>query len=204
MIDHRDDRGFTMVELLIAFAIVGALLAVAFGGLRVSTSAWQKGEDRAEVHQHVRGVALTVARTLGTAYPYVAKRATVDEPEVLFHGEAQRIELVSQTPPLPFSIPIAFTAVVMELGGGDTPGLVVKQRALPNQEPFTQAVTVLNDPTVTSLAFSFLDDTATWRDTWDSATEKTLPRAIKVVVGAQLDGRSETLPMTISLKVITP
>ena len=31
-----DRRGFTLVELLIALAIVGALLAIAFGGLRVA------------------------------------------------------------------------------------------------------------------------------------------------------------------------
>src|SRR5690242_3918167 len=89
------ETGFTLIELLLALAIVGALLAVAFGGLRVSTSAWQKGEDRAEVHQHVRGVALTLSRTLGTTYPYLAARTTTAEPEILFRGEAQRLELVS-------------------------------------------------------------------------------------------------------------
>ena len=204
MIRRCSEKGFTLVELLIALAIVGALLAVAFGGLRVSTSAWQKGEDRAEVHQHVRGVALTLGRTLGTTYPYVAARATTAEPEILFRGEAQRIELVSETPPSPFAIPIAFTAVVMELGSGDASGLVIKQRALPNQEPFVQAVTVLHDPMVTSLTFSYLDQAGEWRDAWNSADEKTLPRAVKVVVGTLLDGRAETLPMTVSLKMQMP
>ena len=52
------ERGFTLVELIIALAIVGALLAVAFGGLRVALAAWRQGEDRAEAHQHARGVAL--------------------------------------------------------------------------------------------------------------------------------------------------
>ncbi len=41
-------RGFTLVELLIALSIVGALLAIAFGGLRVAIAAWGQGEDRAE------------------------------------------------------------------------------------------------------------------------------------------------------------
>ena len=31
----RRQRGFTLVELLLALAIVGALLAIAFGGLRM-------------------------------------------------------------------------------------------------------------------------------------------------------------------------
>ena len=46
--------GFTLVELLIAMAIVGALLVIAFGGLRVVLAASQRGEERVEVHQHLR------------------------------------------------------------------------------------------------------------------------------------------------------
>ena len=197
-------RGFTLVELIIALAIVGALLVVAFGGLRVATSAWQRGEDRAEAHQHVRGVASILSRTIGMAYPYVGVRGTAPELELLFRGEAHRLELVSQAPPFAFPIPIAFTAVVIELGGADTPGLVVKQRALPNREVFTQTVTVLNDPAVNAVTFSYLDPSEGWQDTWDAVEKKLLPQAVKIVLAAQLDGRTETLPLTVSLKVVAP
>ena len=61
---RADQRGFTLVEVLIALAIVGALVAIAFGGLRVAVSAWRQGEDRAEAHQHVRSVALVLARAV--------------------------------------------------------------------------------------------------------------------------------------------
>ena len=64
---HRRQRGFTLVELLLALAIVGALLAIAFGGLRVAVGAWTRGEDRAEAHQHVRSVSLTLARAVASA-----------------------------------------------------------------------------------------------------------------------------------------
>src|SRR5439155_5634866 len=66
----RGARGFTLLEVLIALAIVGALLVIAFGGMRVALGAWRQGEDRAEAYQHVRGVALSLARTVGSAYPY--------------------------------------------------------------------------------------------------------------------------------------
>ena len=71
---RRGERGFTLVEVIIALAIVGALLVIAFGGLRVATSAWQQGEDRAEAHQHTRSVALILARAMSGAYPYRATR----------------------------------------------------------------------------------------------------------------------------------
>ena len=205
MITRRSERGFTLVELIIALAIVGALLVVAFGGMRVATAAWKKGEDRAEAHQHVRGVAITLARAVGTAYPYVATRGASPAPELLFRGESDRLELVAETPPFAFPIPIAFTAVVIELGTGDTPGLVVKQRALPNRDPFTEATVVLHDPAVRALTFSYLDESGAWQDAWAGDAGKKLPRAVKITVGAKLDGRAETLPpLTISLRVLAP
>ena len=83
-------RGFTLIELLIALAIVGALLAIAFGGLRVAVNAWRQGEDRAEAHQHVRSIALILARALSAAYPYRASRGQGPDPVVLFAGTDKR------------------------------------------------------------------------------------------------------------------
>jgi general secretion pathway protein J len=201
----RRQRGFTLVELLLALAIVGALLAIAFGGLRVAVSAWQRGEDRAEAHQHVRSVALTLARAVSSAYPYRASRTTTPEPVVLFAGDDKRVEFVSQSAPFPFAIPIAFTAVVLSLDDGGEPGLVVRQRPLPNQEPFTKAEIVYRDATVTALKFAYLDETGSWKDAWDGAEAKATPTAVKITVATNLNGRAEELPpITVSLRVAPP
>ena len=99
------DRGFTLIELLIALAIVGALLAIAFGGLRVAVASWQQGENRAEAHQHVRSVALILARAVSATHPYRASRGLAPEPVVLFAGTEQRMEFVTQAAPFPPSKP---------------------------------------------------------------------------------------------------
>jgi hypothetical protein len=185
---------------------VGALLAAAFGGLRVGLSAWRQGEDRAEAHQHVRGVALLLARAVGGAYPYRASLGQAPAPVVLFRGTENRVEFVTQAPPLPAATPIAFTAVVLDLAAGEEPGLVVRQRVLPNRDPFTEAVVALRDPTVTTLAFRYLDDSGAWRETWDGEEEKGTPRAVRITVGTQLEsGRQETFPpLTVSLRTTMP
>ncbi|MBI2217624.1 MAG: prepilin-type N-terminal cleavage/methylation domain-containing protein [Candidatus Rokubacteria bacterium] len=196
------ERGFTLLELIIALAIVAALLAVAFGGLRVALAAWRQGEERAEVHQHARGVALALARALGGAYPYAGTRGEAPELEILFGGEVGRVELVTQSPPFAASVPIAFTAMVVELDEGEQRGLVIRQRALPNRNPFTDATVVLRDPSVTSLAIAYLDESGSWRDEWDVENEKEMPRALRVTLGTEIGGRTETLaPITVSLKV---
>ena len=201
----RDARGFTLLELLIALAIVGALLVIAFGGMRVALAAWRKGEDRAEAHQHVRSLALVLARSLSATYPYSAPREQGPTATILFGGTTTRLEFVTQTAPYPASIPVAFTAVIFELSDKeDRPGLVIRQRVLPNRNPFTDAEVVFNDPTVTEISFSYLDESGAWQDTWETEQRKTLPRAIRVGVGTRIAGRAETLPsMTVSLRVGT-
>lgn len=198
----RNQHGFTLLELLIALAIVGALLAIAFGGLRVALAAWRQGEDRAEAHQHVRGVAVLLARALGASHPYRATREPSPRPVVLFHGSASRIEFVTQAPPVPPGIPIAFTAVVVSLEDRDGSGLVIRQRALPNREPFADAQVVFSDPAVVTLGFRYMDESGSWQDTWDSETAT--PRAVAVTVGTSFHGRTESLPpLTVALRATT-
>jgi general secretion pathway protein J len=200
-----DERAFTLVELLIALAIVGALVAIAFGGLRVAVAAWQQGEDRAEAHQHVRSVALILARAISAAYPYRASRSDGPEPVVLFAGTETRLEFVTQAAPFPAAIPIAFTAVVLSFDDGGEPGLVVRQQALPNREPFSEATIVYRDRSVTTLKLAYLDEGGAWTDAWDGAEVKATPRAVKVTVATSLNGRTEALPpLTVALRTAPP
>jgi general secretion pathway protein J len=200
-------RGFTLLELLIALAIVGALLAIAFGGLRVALAAWAQGEDRAEAHQHLRSIALVLGRGIGAAYPYRASLGQSPELSVLFRGTAERVELVTQAAPLPDSGAVAFTAVVIELASEseEGPALVVRQRVLPNREPFAEAPVVLRDPAVYQLALAYLDQQGNWQEEWDGEAQETLPRAVRITVATRGSGRVETtLPLTVPLHTVAP
>jgi general secretion pathway protein J len=201
----RGQGGFTLLELLIALAIVAALVAIAFGGLRVAVAAWDQGQDRAEAHQHLRGVAVVLARALSAAYPYRAPIGQAPEPVLLFRGDAGRLEFVTQTPPFPAPVPIAFTAVVIGLERDETPSLVIRQRVLPNREPFAAATVVLRDPAVSRLAFRYLDEAGAWQDEWDTEARGGLPRAVQISVAVTHRGRPESLPpLTVTLRTAVP
>jgi len=191
-------RGFTLVELILALAIVAVLFVTAFGGLRVVLGATQRSEERVEIHQHVRSLTTILTRSLGAAYPYKGPLGEAEEQRLLFRGQAENLEFVTQAPPFPPDAAIAFTAVVLSRVEGE--GLVIRERVLPNRDPFTAAVVVLRDPSVTSLAFRYLDDNNAWQTEWDD--EDRPPTAIEITVGVTTNGRAETLPaMVIPLRI---
>jgi general secretion pathway protein J len=201
----RRSRGFTLLEVLIAISIVGALLVIAFSGMRVAIAAWHQGEARVEAHQHVRAVAHILTRALGAAYPYRATKGTSPEAVVLFDATDKQLEFVTQSPPLPLQAPIAFTAVGIALEEGEAPGLVVRERALPNRDPFTEGTVVMRDPSVTSLTFRFLTEDGNWVESWNGQDAKTIPQAVQLRLAVTLNGRTQTMtPMTVTLRAAPP
>lgn len=198
-------RGFTLLELMIALAIVGAMLAIAVGGVRVALAALAQGEDRAEAHQHLRSIALVLGRPVEAAYPYRAAAGETPEPVLLFRGTAERLELVTQAPPMPTPIPVAFTAVVIGLDREGDPALEVRQRILPNRDPFSEAAIALRDPTIHGLALAYLDATGAWQEKWDGEAENALPRAVRIAVSTRRAGWSEaTLPFVVPIRTVMP
>ena len=190
--------GFTLLEMLIALAIVATLMVTAFGGLRVVLGATQRSEERTEVHQHLRSLTTLLTRSLGSAYPYHGPLGDLPEERLLFRGQAATLEFVTQAPPFPLPAPIAFTAVVLSYEPGE--GLLIRERALPNYAPFKEAPVLLRDPAVTALSFRYLDPDSGWQTTWDD--EDHPPSAIEVTVGLTLQGRPETLPaMVVPMRI---
>jgi prepilin-type N-terminal cleavage/methylation domain-containing protein len=199
-----DRRGFTLIEVVISLAIVGALLVITYGGLRVGLAAWRQGEARAEAHQHVRGIATVLARSIAAAHPYRARPAEDAQPLVQFDGAEDRLAFVTRAAPFPLDPSIAFTAVLLALDD-DQPGLSVRERALPNRDIFSDAALVFHDPAVSKLRFQYLHPGGDWSGQWDGAAERRLPAAVEITVETALHGRAEALPpFTVSLRTLAP
>ena len=96
---------------------------------------------------------------------------------------------------------MAFTAVVFATESENGPALVVRQRVLPNRDPFSDAAVVLRDPTVQQMAFRYLNENGSWQDSWDADTENGLPRAVQVAITTVRQGRLEAMPpLTVALR----
>jgi type IV pilus assembly protein PilW len=59
-----DERGFTLIELMIAAAVIAFLLAAAFGSMQLGINSTQLGTARSEAQQNVRVVLDQVTRDI--------------------------------------------------------------------------------------------------------------------------------------------
>lgn len=194
-------RGFTLLELLIALSIVAALLAILLGGLRVGLAAWRQGEDRAEAHHHVRSLVQLLSRSVAGTFPYRMAPQPGAPPVVQFQGEERRLAFVTLSPPFPLTAPIAFTTVTFTQEAGERPGLSVREKALPNFDPFELVAPAVVDPAVTEVTFRYLRPGGGWETRWDGAAERGLPQAVEIRLTTRIHGRVEPVPpLTVSLR----
>ena len=200
---RHPERGFTLIELVLALSIVAIMVTMLFGGLRVGLRAWQRGEERAAVLQHTRSVTQLLQDALAGTYAYRGRAEEATPGEVLmFQGGADRLSFVTVSPPISLPAPIPFVAVTLSMDAGNAPGLAIREKALPNFNPFETVAPSAVDPTITAIRFRYLRDEGTWEETWDGPVERIVPRAVEVTLTAMTNGRvQQAPPITVPIRV---
>lgn len=94
---RRHVRGFTLLEILLATALLAAGLALAFTTLRAATVAAERGETMAARSERMRAVEAFLRRRLASALPMAFETDTEGEP-VRFIGEPGRVRFVADLP----------------------------------------------------------------------------------------------------------
>jgi general secretion pathway protein J len=92
-------RGFTLLELLVAITLLGVLMAALFGALRLGARVWEIGEDRLDASARVQVVQDFLRQQLGQTVPLTE---ITDDPRasgaMLFAGEREGLRFVSLLP----------------------------------------------------------------------------------------------------------
>ena len=97
-------RGFTLVEVLLALSLMSMLLALAYGGLRASTRAADKGQAILEDSSRIRMAHQFVRRQFSQMIPlgFDLEEAGAangsQDGRIVFEGESNRVRFVAPMP----------------------------------------------------------------------------------------------------------
>jgi len=90
--------GFTLVEMLLAMTLMSMLLALAYGGLRASTRATDRGQVILEESSRMRMAHQFVRKQLNQMIPLVFMESEDQEQRTVFTGSADKIRFVAPMP----------------------------------------------------------------------------------------------------------
>lgn len=206
-----DQRGLTLLEVLIALALVGLVGVIAVLSLRLVSHAWERGEVALDTTERVRFVTDLMTRELRSALPYMV-RLSEDEQAVAFSGGPTSVRFVTVTRGLAAAVPEGgLREVTYALGSG---GLYRTEAPASDRHFFepSRGVSVLLEPGLIELSLQYLHrPSGTWHDSWASTVislkeakdEETdpadfFPGAVVVNLALlTLDGTEERLPPVV-------
>lgn len=92
----RPQLGFTLMELLISITLLGLILVLLFGGLRLGVRSWDAVQKQVDSLNTVRSVEGFLRNEFALTYPYRWKRAVGQR--MAFLGERNKLSFVTQLP----------------------------------------------------------------------------------------------------------
>ncbi len=171
-------RGFTLLELMVALTLVALLAAILYGAFYLGHRATEKMEPQLAKNQTLRSIRDLLGGYIRSAYPY---RTTPQQPFVLFSGERDQLTFVS--------------TLSMGMGGRglskisfywkqsvDEGSIFVLEEELPVWGTGQRRAFVLWTG-VEELNFEYLDSRSreeSWVSSWDGERQTILPRAVRV------------------------
>jgi len=200
----KRNRGFTLVEILLALSLMGMLLALAYGGLRASTRATDKGQAVLEYSGRIRMAHQFVRKQINQMVPLAFADGRTDE-RVVFTGEPRKIRYVAPMPGyLGFGGP-----QVQELSiiGGEEGDVLVLSHAL--LQGFEEQNLYAREPimlmgNIEFAEFSFLGrdengELSPWLNQWDQ--QELLPEAVALDIEFTEDVYIKWPSLTAAVKI---
>ncbi|PIE74013.1 MAG: hypothetical protein CSA20_00290 [Deltaproteobacteria bacterium] len=190
-----DQRGVTLLELLLALSIMAVLLVMLFGAFQMGGTFWEKSERELLQRDVWRIVPELVAAQL--ASPSVAAVYARDDKGIVAGGTQRRLAFFSQVSLFPESIGGNFYVEYRIEQRQDGYALLFYERALPFLD-LTAPVEAPGDDVFelvagcAALSFRYKirqnDGGALWQDTWTLEDAAELPAAVALTIKKETDG----------------
>jgi general secretion pathway protein J len=170
---RAEGRGFTLVEVLIALAILAMIVVSTFTIFRSASKSWQKGETRSERYQNARNAIYRISTEISQA-------VINSNPLCKFTGDKNKVSFISF---------VSTESGAFELGelefwlDGAGRFLMRNDDVDPDYDFTTYDHSDVLSENVSELEFSYFDG-AVWTDAWntDQALGIGLPKAVKIKI----------------------
>ena len=203
------ERGFTLLEMLIAMTLLGLLMLGLFGGLRLGARVWEAGDARSADRARIEAVQRFVRGYLGRARPLVVADRGGDD-VIAFIGRDDGLEFTAALPAHLSAGGFDHVSLALaDLDGGG--GLVLRHGPLQRRDDgraelvgLDEAETAVLLDDVAAVGFSYYGvrqggKDAEWTDRWDDGAR--LPLLVRIRIRfPELDRR--TWPeLTVALRI---
>ncbi|MBI5075234.1 MAG: type II secretion system protein [Nitrospirae bacterium] len=198
----KNNRGFTLLELLIAITLSILLLAVLGAAMRLGHKSQEKGTERGEVTQKMRILEDRIAWLIRGAYPYYVKKT--DEKKIFFEGKSDRAGFVTSSIDVHGTGPEDLAGLKWVSIFVDSEGLKIREKVFFLEDVFEDrnGKVYLLDPEVRKIEFEFFEikegeKQGNWITEWDPEDKETIPLAVKVKMTLQRNDQKLEFPEMI-------
>ncbi len=203
------ERGFTLLELLIAMTLLGLLMLGLFGGLRLGVRVWEAGDAQSADRMRIEAVQRFIRGYLGRARPLVVADRRGDD-VIAFIGRDDGLEFTTALPA--YLSAGGFDHVALSLADLDgRKGLILRHGPLQRRDdgraeliPLDEAETAVLLDDVAAVEISYYgvrdrDADGEWTDRWDD--EARLPLLVRIRIGFPESDRRRWPDLIVALKV---
>ncbi|MFQ5480082.1 MAG: type II secretion system protein GspJ [Thermodesulfobacteriota bacterium] len=192
-----DERGFTLIETILALSILVVMIGLVLSSVRLGQKSWQKGEGAIEEAETRRFIIKRLGTDIASMYPYKEKKN--GEETYIFKGAGNELTFVTSHLSAVGGLPWG-GAMMVSYSAGEN-GLKIKELTLPLAEDDDNRAerTVELGPAIKSLRFSYLGDKG-WLDYWDMRRIKELPGAVRIecIFTERIRPLSITMPVGVT------
>lgn len=199
---RRAQAGFTLIEIVIALALLATMLAMAWSGVSFALRSWDAGANQGHRTADARLSQNFLRRELSELFPMRFKDAMTLK--YAFEAGPDHLRFVSTRPAGLSSGGLSLVGLAVEQGEGRTRNLVMR-RAPPDDAakdfgPLERAEGTVLISNVESVVFSYFGSTSDVEQPkwWDEWTQPRIPSMIRIRY-ATVDGEQPDLLVRVML-----
>jgi general secretion pathway protein J len=183
---------FTLMEVMITLTMVGFILLMIFGVLRLGLSAWERGESTREEFQRVRIASQLISRQVKSILAYKIKTQKAEGDYLAFEGKPRSLKFVSALS-LKGSRPsgLVFALYEFQEEGKEKGRLLFFEKRVTNKDfleerpPEEEGIPLFEGVADVRFEYYRAEDPeknreAGWVEEWNAKEEKQLPKALRM------------------------